>query len=67
MHFDFATVRNRLNTDSQKWQKYQGRDILPMWVADMDFQSPPAVIEALHRRVDEGVFGYARPLPSTTA
>ena len=65
MTFDFDTVPERLGTDSQKWQKYAGRDILPLWVADMDFQAPPAVIEALHRRVDHGLFGYARPVPST--
>ncbi len=67
MTFDFDTVPARLGTDSQKWQKYAGRDILPLWVADMDFKSPPAVIEALHRRVDHGIFGYARPVPSTVA
>ncbi|MBX3750780.1 MAG: PatB family C-S lyase [Opitutaceae bacterium] len=65
MTFDFDTVPQRLGTDSQKWQKYAGRDILPLWVADMDFKSPPAVIEALHRRVEHGIFGYARPVPST--
>ena len=65
MTFDFDTVPGRLGTDSQKWQKYAGRDILPLWVADMDFQAPPAVIAALHRRVDHGIFGYARPVPST--
>ncbi len=36
-----------------------------MWVADMDFKSPPAIVEALHRRVEHGVFGYARPVKST--
>jgi cystathionine beta-lyase len=64
MNFDFDTVPQRLGTDSQKWQKYEGRDILPMWVADMDFKSSPAIIEALHRRVDHGIFGYARPTKS---
>ncbi len=63
--FDFDTVPERRGTDSQKWQKYAGRDVLPLWVADMDFPSPPAVIEALHRRVDHGIFGYARPVKST--
>jgi cystathionine beta-lyase len=63
--FDFDTVPERSGTDSQKWQKYAGRDILPLWVADMDFRSPPAVIEALHRRVEQGIFGYARPVRST--
>jgi len=65
MKFDFETPPERLGTDSQKWQKYAGRDILPMWVADMDFKSAPAIIKALHDRVDHGVFGYARPTKST--
>ena len=65
MHFDFDTVPDRLGTDSQKWQKYAGRDILPLWVADMDFKSSPAIIAALHDRVAHGIFGYARPVKST--
>src|SRR5581483_8558303 len=65
--FDFDHSPARRGTDSQKWQKYAGRDVLPLWVADMDFLSPPAVLAALHRRVDHGIFGYARPTPSTTA
>jgi cysteine-S-conjugate beta-lyase len=65
MTFDFEQPPERLGTDSQKWQKYAGRDVLPLWVADMDFRSAPAIIESLHRRVDHGVFGYARPVKST--
>ncbi|HSY53986.1 MAG TPA: aspartate aminotransferase, partial [Opitutaceae bacterium] len=65
MNFDFDHVPDRRGTDSQKWQKYADRDVLPLWVADMDFTAPPAVLEALHRRVDHGVFGYARPVKST--
>src|ERR1044071_4940011 len=65
MTFDFDAVIERRATDSQKWQKYAGRDVLPLWVADMDFKSPPAIVEALHRRVDHGIFGYARPVKST--
>lgn len=65
MTFDFDHAPERRGTDSQKWQKYAGRDVLPLWVADMDFPSPPAILEALHRRVDHGVFGYARPVKST--
>lgn len=61
MSFDFDTVRDRRNTDSLKWHRYHGRDILPMWVADTDFQAPPCVLEALHARVEHGVFGYAVP------
>ena len=64
--FDFDTAPTRVGTDSQKWQKYAGRDVLPLWVADMDFRAPPAVIEALQQRVAHGVFGYARPVASTT-
>ena len=65
MSFDFTTPPARQETDAQKWQKYAGRDILPMWVADMDFKASPAIIAALHARVEQGVFGYARPVPST--
>jgi cystathionine beta-lyase len=65
MNFDFEAVPDRRGTDSQKWQKYAGRDVLPMWVADMDFKSAPAIMQALHARVDHGVFGYARPVKST--
>ncbi len=65
MSFDFDTVTQRLGTDSQKWQKYAGRDILPLWVADMDFRSSPAILSALHDRVEHGIFGYARPMQST--
>jgi cystathionine beta-lyase len=63
--FDFDSVPDRRGTDSQKWQKFAGRDVLPLWVADMDFPAPPAIIDALHRRVDHGIFGYARPVKST--
>ncbi|HEX3729127.1 MAG TPA: aspartate aminotransferase, partial [Opitutaceae bacterium] len=63
--FDFDTVPERRGTDSQKWQKYAGKDILPLWVADMDFRSPPAIVEALRRRAEHGIFGYARPVKST--
>jgi cysteine-S-conjugate beta-lyase len=61
--FDFDEVIDRRGSASEKWEKYRGRDILPMWVADMDFHSPPAVIEALHRRTAHGVFGYTGPPP----
>lgn len=65
MTFDFDTCPPRLGTDSQKWQKYAGRDVLPLWVADMDFKSSPAIIAALQERVAHGVFGYARPVKAT--
>ena len=59
--FDFDRVIDRSGTQSEKWDKYRGRDIIPLWVADMDFLSPPAVITALHERVSHGIFGYTRP------
>ncbi len=67
MSFDFDTIPQRHGTDSQKWQKYAGKDILPLWVADMDFRSSPAILAALHERVEHGIFGYARPTASTVS
>jgi len=61
MGYDFDKVIERRGTGSLKWGSYGGRDVIPMWVADMDFQAPPVVLEALHRRVAYGVFGYAKP------
>jgi cystathionine beta-lyase len=63
-NFDFNSVIDRRAGDSIKWNKYAGRDILPLWVADMDFPAPPAVLETLRRRVEHGVMGYAAPWPS---
>ncbi len=64
MPFDFDHPPERRGTDSMKWGRYAGRDVLPLWVADMDFAAPPPVLDALRRRVDHGVFGYAEPGPS---
>lgn len=64
---DFDALIDRRHTTSEKWDKYQGRDIIPLWVADMDFRSPPAVLAALHTRVDHGVFGYTGPPDSLLA
>ena len=61
--FDFDRPIDRRDGDSSKWNKYAGRDILPLWLADMDFAAPPPVLAALHRRVDHGVFGYGQPWP----
>lgn len=62
VNFDLPIDRSA--TDSIKWQKYAGQDIIPMWVADMDFVSPPPVIQALQERVEHGIFGYAAPKPA---
>lgn len=67
MKFDFDEVVDRRNSRSLKWDFPHlflspdecAANPLPMWVADMDFKSPPAVIEALHQAVAHGVFGYA--------
>ena len=64
MPFDFDHPPERRGTDSVKWGRYAGRDVLPLWVADMDFAVAPAIVEALQRRVAHGVFGYAEPWPS---
>jgi cystathionine beta-lyase len=56
--FDFDRPIERRGTDSLKWGRYASRDILPMWVADMDFASPLCVRRALQSCVDHGVYGY---------
>jgi cystathionine beta-lyase len=60
MRYDFDENIERRGTDSYKWQKY-GSDVIPLWVADMDFVSPEPVLQALHQRVDHGIFGYSQP------
>ena len=59
-HFDFDEIVCRRGTGSYKWDTPQADDILPMWVADMDFRTAPCIIEALRRRVEHGVFGYTK-------
>lgn len=61
MDFGFDQPPDRSGTGSLKWNKYAGRDILPMWVADMDLPSPLAVIEAVTARAAHGIFGYTLP------
>ena len=63
MAFDFDAPLERVGTDSLKWAKYPAA-VLPLWVADMDFAVPPAVLDALRRRVNHGVFGYNQPTSS---
>lgn len=55
--FDLPVERR--DSDALRWQRHPGRDVIPLWVADMDFRSPPCVIDALAERVAHGVFGYA--------
>jgi cystathionine beta-lyase len=56
-YYDFNQPYERRGTDSEKWKAF-GNDVLPLWVADMDFPAPPAVLHALHERVAHGIFGY---------
>lgn len=60
MTYNFDQLIERRHTDSAKWN-YFAEDVLPMWVADMDFRSPEPVVQALRRRVEHGVFGYGWP------
>ena len=62
--FDFDTVIDRRAIPDEKWARYAGRDVIPMWVADMDFATPQPILDALHARIDQKVFGYAGPWPS---
>jgi cystathionine beta-lyase len=57
MTYDLEQRLDRRHTESVKWNYYD-EDVLPLWVADMDFRSPEPVIQALHERVEHGVFGY---------
>jgi cystathionine beta-lyase len=60
MPYDLNQIIDRRSSDSVKWRRYD-EDVLPLWVADMDFPSPQAVIRALQERVAHGLFGYAIP------
>ncbi len=60
MVYDFDQVIEREGTDSHKWRRY-GNGVIPLWVADMDFVSAEPIIEALHDRVDQRIFGYGEP------
>jgi cystathionine beta-lyase len=57
IQYDFDLPYERRGTDSEKWKAF-GNEVLPLWVADMDFPAPPAVLQALHERVAHGIFGY---------
>lgn len=59
--YNFDECPERNGYGSLKWDKYAGKDILPLWVADMDFVSAPEILTALQARLDHGVFGYTVP------
>ena len=56
--YNFDEIINRRNTNSFKWDEHNDPDIIPLWVADMDFKAAPCIIEALEKRIKHGVFGY---------
>jgi len=58
----FAQCPDRRHTGAEKWDRWP-EDVIPVWVADMDFQAPPEVLEAIQARVNHGVFGYTADPP----
>ena len=60
MRFDFDEIVPRRNSNSYKWDSAANDQILPMWVADMDFRAAPPIVEALEKRVRHGIFGYTK-------
>lgn len=62
--YNFDKVIERRNTDSVKWDgldpDMEDKNLLPVWVADMDFETAPEIIAALHKRIDHGIFGYTQ-------
>lgn len=60
MRYNFDEIIPRSGTNSYKWDSAADADVLPMWVADMDFRTAPPVVEALKKRVEHGIFGYVR-------
>lgn len=62
MAFDFDRVIDRRQTESNKWRKYPA-DVLPLWVADMDFPSPEVIVRALRERVEHPFYGYGTEQP----
>ena len=60
MTYNFDEIVPRRGTRSYKWDSAVDADVLPMWVADMDFRTLPAIVEALQRRVAHGIFGYTK-------
>ena len=59
MKYNFDEITERRGTNSYKWDLVKEDGVLPMWVADMDFPTAPAILEALQKRVAHGIFGYA--------
>ena len=65
MRYDFDTIHNRKNTNSLKYdfarERGKSEDLIPLWVADMDFRVPDEVVKALKEKAEHGIFGYSEP------
>jgi cystathionine beta-lyase len=64
---NFSDKPNRTLTKAYKWEKYKGTDILPMWIADTEFRCAQPILDALHSRIDDGLFGYTLPAHDSDA
>lgn len=64
MEYDFDKIIPRRGTNSYKWDTPEAEDVLPMWVADMDFQTAPVVVRAIEQRAAHGIYGYTK-VPDT--
>jgi len=58
MKYDFDSIVERKHTHSTKWLKFSDPNIIPMWIADMDFACPKEITDPMRERVDQGIFGY---------
>lgn len=71
MKYSFDERIERRNTNSIKWdtaeRSYGDKDIIPLWIADMDFKVPQEIVDAIKERADHGVFGYTRRSPESYA
>jgi cystathionine beta-lyase len=65
MPSQFDLTPDRRSSESIKWRVY-GEDVIPMWIADMDYRSADVILKAMHERVDHGVFGYPQEPPELT-
>lgn len=62
MKYDFDEIVDRRGSNSVKWDLCPDPEVIPMWVADMDFKAAPFILDALHEKINHGVFGYTHPL-----
>ena len=66
MNYSFDQIIERRNAYSTKWLKFSDNEVIPMWIADMDFSCPEEITNAMHKHLDKGVFGYTDTPESLT-